>query len=369
MYSLAELAELTGFFSYSREDDNDSAGALSALRDRIRRELRGQLGRKATGLKIFQDTVAIPYGSQWERKIKDAIAQAVFFIPIITPTAVNSRYCKNEFELFLTREAELGREDLVFPILYIRVHELESEDQRRQNDVLEIIHARQYADWTKYRRQDVNSPEFGNEIDQFCQDIVKALKRPWLSPEERRRQEEEERRRQQDEEQRRKAAEAEAKWSAEMEGRTDYYPLIAKAVSGLENSTPEARLALYGRARSGLVAQLRGVTPALGVSDITLERLALEEAIRKVEAEAKWSAETEGRTDYYPLIAKAVSELEESTRETRGWVYDRARSGLVAQLRGVWPPLTESDITRQRLALEEAIRKTEAEAARRSRNL
>ena len=46
----------------------------------------------------------------------------------------------------------------------------------------------------------------------------------------------------------------------------DYYPLIAKAVAGLEKSTGEARRALYDRARSALVAQLRGVTPALNES-------------------------------------------------------------------------------------------------------
>jgi hypothetical protein len=31
---------------------------------------------------------------------------------------------------------------------------------------------------------------------------------------------------------------------------TDYYPLIAKAVTGFEKSTGEARRALYDRARS-----------------------------------------------------------------------------------------------------------------------
>lgn len=65
----------------------------------------------------------------------------------------------------------------------------------------------------------------------------------------------------------------------------DYHPLIAKAVAGLEKNTGEARRALYDRARNALVTQLRGVTPALSESDITRERLALEEAIRRVEAE------------------------------------------------------------------------------------
>ena len=42
---------------------------------------------------------------------------------------------------------------------------------------------------------------------------------------------------------------------------------------------------------------------------------------------------------------------------------------MVAQLRGMNdPPLTEAEITRERLALEEAIRKVEAEAARRGRD-
>jgi len=66
----------------------------------------------------------------------------------------------------------------------------------------------------------------------------------------------------------------------------DYYPLIARAVAGLEKNTGDARRVLYERARAALVAQLRGVSPALDESDVTRERLALEEAIRKVESEA-----------------------------------------------------------------------------------
>src|SRR6266536_2512236 len=71
--------------------------------------------------------------------------------------------------------------------------------------------------------------------------------------------------------------------------------------------------------------------------------------------------------DYQPLIAKAVAALDKSTGEARRALYERARTALVTQLRGVVPALSESDITRERLALEEAIRKVEAEAARKSR--
>src|ERR1700685_2817357 len=72
MSSLAELSELVGFFSYSRDDDADSHGALSALRSRIQGELRGQLGRTAKTFRLWQDKEAIPSGTLWESEIKNA---------------------------------------------------------------------------------------------------------------------------------------------------------------------------------------------------------------------------------------------------------------------------------------------------------
>lgn len=65
----------------------------------------------------------------------------------------------------------------------------------------------------------------------------------------------------------------------------EYYPLISRAVGGLSDNSGENRRALYERARGALVAQLRGASPALDETQITRERLALEDAIRRVEAE------------------------------------------------------------------------------------
>jgi hypothetical protein len=62
----------------------------------------------------------------------------------------------------------------------------------------------------------------------------------------------------------------------------DYYPLISRAVGAPDRKSKEARRALYGRARATLAAQLQRVDPSL----FERERLALEDAIRKVEAEA-----------------------------------------------------------------------------------
>jgi hypothetical protein len=77
----------------------------------------------------------------------------------------------------------------------------------------------------------------------------------------------------------------------------DYYPLIARGVEGLDRSTGESRRALYERARNALVTQLRSNEPALLEADITKERLALEEAIRKVEAGAARKSRSESRAE------------------------------------------------------------------------
>jgi hypothetical protein len=138
MSKLADLSELIGFFSYSREDDQGSHGALSALRDRVQQELRAQLGRSFKTFRLWRDKEAIPSGTLWEVEIKNAVAQSVFFIPIITPTVVASRYCRFELESFLAREAELGRDDLVFPILYIDVPELE-DSARPADKAVQIV--------------------------------------------------------------------------------------------------------------------------------------------------------------------------------------------------------------------------------------
>jgi TIR domain len=224
MSSLADLPEVIGFFSYSREDDEAYKGRLSVLREAIQEELGAQLGRSKSAFRLWQDKEAIAPGKLWESEITNSVEQSVFFIPIVTPRMMNSRYCQFEFDAFLTRERALGRSDLIFPILYVPVPALADETRWRNHPVLSPIAERQYVDWQKFRYVDAPTPVMREEIARFCNGIVEALHKPWLSPEERnrrgeleRQKREEERRRQEpdakqraDEESHRKRDEAEA---------------------------------------------------------------------------------------------------------------------------------------------------------------
>ena len=99
----------------------------------------------------------------------------------------------------------------------------------------------------------------------------------------------------------------------------DYYPLIARAVSGLDKNTGENRLALYDRARVALVNQLRGVQPAREEPDITRERLALEEAIRKVEAETAKRVRADTAEPEEPSLRdRGLRDFRETVAEAEG---------------------------------------------------
>jgi hypothetical protein len=73
------------------------------------------------------------------------------------------------------------------------------------------------------------------------------------------------------------------------------------------------------------------------------------------------------RIDYYPLVSRAVSSLEADSPASREALFERIRLLLTNQLRNRQPPVSISEIARQRAALDAAIRRIELHSSRRSR--
>ena len=65
--------------------------------------------------------------------------------------------------------------------------------------------------------------------------------------------------------------------------------------------------------------------------------------------------------DFYPILARAVAGLPDTSSQARQAVYERARAALLAQLRSLNPPLSEAEIMRERLSLDEAAARVEAD--------
>jgi subfamily B ATP-binding cassette protein HlyB/CyaB len=181
-----------------------------------------------------------------------------------------------------------------------------------------------------------------------------------------------------------------------------YYTTIAGVVAGLDKNTGEARRAVYERARALLAAQLKQHNPPRTEAEIERERLALEQAIRQVEAEASRRPQQAPRSNpvsaqrarhepplqegsaqptkkiaspaprreplnlkppsmnaYYATIAAVVAGLGEACRA----VYERAQTLLLAQLNRHNPSRIKAEIERGRLPPEQAIRRVNAEAS------
>lgn len=79
----------------------------------------------------------------------------------------------------------------------------------------------------------------------------------------------------------------------------DYKELLRRAISALPENNGAARRAVYEKARSALVGQLRAITPPLPARDITQHRLQLEDCIRQVEQEASEAVISLGRENSF----------------------------------------------------------------------
>ena len=144
-----------GFWSYARQDDEASQGRLSSLRSILMSELQQQYGRQP--IRIFQDVGSIPPGAEWESKIRVAMQDSSFLIPIITPNFLQSRWCNEELSIFREREKvlksshpQLKEYRLIFPIHYVDSRDVDPYDP----DILKELHKLQWFDFRAYRLKD-----------------------------------------------------------------------------------------------------------------------------------------------------------------------------------------------------------------------
>src|SRR5438552_18207882 len=102
--------EAVGFFSYVRADDKNEGGRLTKICNKLNDEVGMLSGEE---FHIFQDRKDILWGQEWAKRIEESVNASTFLIPVITPRFFKSESCRNELELFLEREKELSRSDLI----------------------------------------------------------------------------------------------------------------------------------------------------------------------------------------------------------------------------------------------------------------
>jgi F-box protein 11 len=161
--------------SYTRIDDQHHKHYLTLFREQLSGEVSVQIGRK---FHIFQDTEDIKWGEQFEQRIDNVLQSITFFVPILTPSFFNSKFCRYELKCFLEHEKQLGRNDLVLPVYFIRVPALEKPALCVNDPLAHALAARQRIDWRNLRFETFESSEVRRKLAQMAQHIADALEVP-----------------------------------------------------------------------------------------------------------------------------------------------------------------------------------------------
>lgn len=139
------MSEIAGFWSYVHDDDKSVGGAIVNLAKRLIGEFELL---SAEPLRLFIDR-DIQWGEAWKERIDKELQETTFFIPIITPRYFLSEECRRELVEFKTAAARFGVSQLLLPIYYVTVPEM--EEREPQDELMAYVKTAQRADMRETR--------------------------------------------------------------------------------------------------------------------------------------------------------------------------------------------------------------------------
>ena len=163
------MLERSAFLSYVHADDKHEHGRIIQLARDLEGEFEMQTAEK---LRVRFDREILTWGNRWRPKLEEAIRDATFMICVVTPRFFRSTECRNEVERFSTVASALGRDDLLLPLLYVEVPDL---DTNTADDLKVLIAAAQYEDWTQLRLEDRPSSTYRRGLHGLAKALRKRI--------------------------------------------------------------------------------------------------------------------------------------------------------------------------------------------------
>jgi hypothetical protein len=165
-YSIA-MADRAGFWSYVHADDEADGGRITRLADAIKGEYALLTGQEVD---VFVDRKDISWGEEWRRRIDEALEGTAFFIPVITPRYFASEECRRELLTFAGHAKSLGVSELMLPLVYVPVPELNNRDSA--DEAIALVAKTHYVNWTELRLADDRSQEYRRAVSELAQRLV-----------------------------------------------------------------------------------------------------------------------------------------------------------------------------------------------------
>jgi hypothetical protein len=163
------VSELRGFWSYVRSDDEAERGRIAELARDVVSEYALLTGDEVD---VFLDRDSIEWGDNWRDVIDGSLASVAFFVPVLTPRYFLSAPCRGELGAFLQRATQLGVRELVLPILYASVADLDRDEP--EDDLARRVASIQREDWRQLRFAERASSEYRTAVNRLAARLVEA---------------------------------------------------------------------------------------------------------------------------------------------------------------------------------------------------
>jgi hypothetical protein len=131
--------------------------------------VQAQTGRR---FHIFLDKEDIGPAPNWEELLREALADVDVLVPVITPSFLNSDWCRREVMLFTDDEQRRGGVRAMFPLHYIQTERFEHPET---DATVRTLRRHKWFDWRHLRRADGQSPERFARLVEIAQAIAASL--------------------------------------------------------------------------------------------------------------------------------------------------------------------------------------------------
>lgn len=165
------MENLIGFLSYVHDDDAAEGRRIINLAEDLINQFQMLTGEN---VELFIDRKSIGLGEDWQNKIDSVISSIAFFIPIITPRYFFSPECRGELQKFSRKARNLGIDELIIPLYYVTVPELEKAGT--DDDLISLVRKFQWEDWRELRFSDVTSEKYRRAVYKLACRLVEANK-------------------------------------------------------------------------------------------------------------------------------------------------------------------------------------------------
>jgi hypothetical protein len=156
------------FISYARRDDAAYSRRITGLRQKLQGMVASAIGRD---FEIFQDCEGIAWGQHWRSRLDEALEEALFLIPILTPSFFNSQACRAELETFLELERRSGRKDRILSLYFLTAPMYE----QKNDELAAILSERQHRDWRHLRIDPLGSAKVMRALDSLARELADAI--------------------------------------------------------------------------------------------------------------------------------------------------------------------------------------------------